>query len=66
MHVINRQLPVTIGVGSLIFEIALWVTGPILVLLYVLLMGDTLENVALVAVGGCLAGILPGVIFIFM
>lgn len=66
IHVIDRQLPVTIGVGSLIFEIALWVTGPILVLLYVLLMGDTLENVALVAVGGCLAGILPGVIFIFM
>lgn len=66
IHVIDRQLPVTIGVGSLIFEIALWVTGPILVLLYVLLMGDTLENVALVAVGACLAGILPGVIFIFM
>lgn len=66
IHVIDRQLPVTIGVGSVIFEIALWVTGPILVLLYVLLMGETLENTGLVLVGGCLAGILPGVIFIFM
>ena len=35
VHVIDRQLPVTVGFGSTLFEIALWVTVPILVLLYV-------------------------------
>lgn len=66
VHVIDRQLAVEIGFGSTLFEIALWVTIPVLVLLYVLIMGATLENALLVGVVGCLAGILPGVIFIFM
>ncbi len=66
VHVIDRQLPVTVGFGSTLFEIALWVTIPVLVLLYVLIMGATLENPVLVGVVGCLFGILPGVIFIFM
>ncbi len=66
IHVIDRQLPVTTGAGSVIFEIALWVTIPILVLVYVALMGSTLPNPLLVAVVGCLVGLLPGVIFIFM
>ena len=66
VHVIDRQLPVTVGFGSTLFEIALWVTIPVLVLLYVLIMGATLENLVLVGVVGCLLGILPGVIFIFM
>lgn len=65
IHVIDRQLPVTIGFGSTLFEIALWVVIPALVLLYVYIMGATLENPLLVAVVGCLVGILPGVIFIF-
>ncbi len=66
VHVIDRQLPVTVGFGSTLFEIALWVTIPVLVLIYVLIMGATLENPVLVGVVGCLLGILPGVIFIFM
>lgn len=66
VHVIDRQLPVKIGFGSTLFEIALWITIPVLVLLYVLIMGATLENALLVGIVGCLAGILPGVIFIFM
>ena len=66
VHVIDRQLPVTVGFGSTLFEIALWVTIPVLVLLCVLIMGATLENPVLVGVVGCLLGILPGVIFIFM
>lgn len=66
IHVIDRQLPVTTGAGSVIFEIALWVTIPILVLVYVALMGSTLPNPLLVAVVGCIVGLLPGVIFIFM
>lgn len=66
VHVIDRQLPVQIGFGSVLFEIALWVTIPILVLCYVSFWGKTLANPTLVAVAGCLIGILPGVIFIFM
>lgn len=66
VHVIDRQLPVTVGVGSTVFEIALWVAIPVLVILYVLTMGARLENPLLVGVGGCLVGILPGVVFIFM
>ena len=66
IHVIDRQLPVTIGFGSVLLEIALWVVIPILVLAYVALMGHTLENPELIAGAGCLVGILPGVIFIFM
>ena len=66
IHVIDRQLPVTITYRSTLFEIALWVVLPVLVFLYVLLMGSTLQNPLLVAVVGCLVGMLPGVIFIFM
>lgn len=66
IHVIDRQLPVQVGFGSTLFEIALWITIPVLVLLYVLVMGDTLTDPLLVGVAGCLLGILPGVIFIFM
>jgi len=66
VHVIDRQLPVEIGFGSTVFEIALWTAIPVLVLLYVLIMGAALENALLIGVAGCLAGVLPGVIFIFM
>lgn len=66
VHVIDRQLPVTITFKSTLFEIALWITIPILTLLFVFFMGDTLENPVMVAICGCACGILPGVIFIFM
>lgn len=66
IHVIERQLPVEIGFGSTLFEIALWVAIPILVVIYVTLMGNTLADPALVAVVGCIAGMLPGLIFVFM
>ena len=66
IHVIDRQLPVQVGFGSTLFEIALWVTIPILVLIFVAVMGSQLENALLIGVVGCLVGILPGVIFIFM
>lgn len=66
VHVIDRQLPVTITFKSTLFEIALWVTVPVLVLLYVLLMGHTLANPVQTAVVGCLVGLLPGVVFAFM
>lgn len=66
IHVIERQLPVEVGFGSTVFEIALWITIPILVLLYVAIMHNTIENPLLVGVVGCIIGLLPGVIFIFM
>ena len=66
VYVINRQLPVKVGFGSTLFEIALWVTIPALVLLYVFIMGATIENALLLGIVGCLVGMLPGVIFIFM
>lgn len=65
VHVIDRQLPVTIGFGSILFEIALWVVIPVAVLLYVVFMGSALEDSALVCVVGCAVGVLPGVIFVF-
>ena len=66
IHVIDRQLPVTITFKSTLFEIALWVTIPVLTLLYVSFMGNKLESPGMVALIGCVCGILPGVIFIFM
>lgn len=66
VHVIDRQLPVTITFRSTLFEIALWVTLPLLTLIYVLAMGDQLVDPTTVAIGGCVAGVLPGVVFIFM
>ncbi len=36
VHVIDKQLPVEVGFGSTLFQIALWVVGPVLVLLFVL------------------------------
>ena len=44
VRVIERQLPVQVGIGSTIFQIALWVVIPVLVLLYLAIMGNTLEN----------------------
>ena len=35
VRVIERQIPVEIGFGSVLFEIALWVAIPIAVLAYV-------------------------------
>ncbi|MGM9803087.1 MAG: LemA family protein [Muribaculaceae bacterium] len=65
VHVIDKQLPVIIGFGSTLFEIALWVTLPILVILYVTFFGSSLENPTMVGVIGCIVGLLPGVVFIF-
>lgn len=66
IHVIDKQLPVTVGAGTTVFEIALWVTIPVLVLLSVALFGQHMTHPLEVGVVGCLVGVLPGVIFIFM
>lgn len=66
IRVIDKQLAVKVGFGSTLFEIALWVLIPALVLLYVFVMPNSVEDKMMTAVIGCLAGVLPGVIFIFM
>ena len=58
VHVIDRQIPATITFKSTLFEIALWITIPLLVLLYVCFMDNQLESPERVAAIGCLLGIL--------
>ena len=64
VNVINRQIPVTVTYKSTLFEIALWVTIPALVLLYVAFTWQ--PNPAMTAIKGCVVGIMPGVIFAYM
>lgn len=66
VRVIDRQIPVKIGAGSVIFEILLWILIPIGVLAYVKLFGATMVNPKMVCLIGCIAGTLPGIIFIFV
>lgn len=62
INVINKQIPVTVGVGSLIFEVALWTIG-------------TIPGIVALATGALpqfqawlllAAGPLPGLVFLFM
>ncbi len=66
INVIERQIPVKVGIGSKIFQIMLWITIPILVLLYTQVFSTKTDSTSRVCIIGCLAGILPGVIFLFM
>lgn len=67
VRVVNQRMPVTIGAGSIIFEIALWIVLPILVVIYMFLEGNsTVEKPLLVTIIACLVGMLPGLIFVFM
>ena len=62
INVIEKQIPVTIGAGSLIFEIALWGAVPAIALAGVAL-GLVPMQQGLVAAA---LGVLPGLIFLFM
>lgn len=62
VNVINKQISVEIGVGSLIFEIALWTVGTIPGI--VAIATDMLPRVQAIGLLG--AGVLPGLIFQFM
>ncbi|OON62664.1 LemA family protein [Massilia sp. KIM] len=62
VHVIEKQIPVQIGVGSLIFEIALWAVIPLIGGL-ALLTGALPQDQALAMI---LLGALPGLVFLFM
>lgn len=62
VNVIAKQIPVQIGHGSLIFEIALWLVGPIIGFLC-LAIGVLPKTESLVFAA---AGALPGLIFLFI
>jgi len=62
INVISKQIPVQIGTGSLIFEIALWAVLPLIGLL-ALLTGALPQTYSL---GLLVLGALPGLIFQFM
>jgi LemA protein len=66
VRVIDRQIPVKIGFGSYVFEVALWITIPILVFMVAALIGRDLPSPLLVIFWGSLIGLLPGIVFIFM
>ena len=66
VHVIDLQLPVTTGWGSVLFEIALWAAIPLLTLLFLLVAVSSLANTLMVVLIRCIAGMLPGLIFVFM
>lgn len=62
INVINKQIRSEIGLGSLIFEIMLWTVGTIPGIAFLL----TERMPVLQAVGFAIAGMLPGLIFLFM
>src|SRR5690606_27473790 len=61
-NVIDKQIPVRVGVGSLIFEIALWTVGTIPGI--IVLSTNTLPTAQGLVL--LLIGPLPGLIFLFM
>lgn len=62
-YVVDKELPVKTGVGSIIFEIILWLPGILLGIIFLIMKVKTsiLFQVIL-----CLLGILPGIIFLIM
>jgi LemA protein len=62
INVITKQIKAEIGIGSLIFEVALWTVGTVPGL--ILLLSSAMPP--LQAIGVLLAGMLPGLIFLFM
>lgn len=62
INVIEKQIPVSIGLGSFLFEIALWIAVPLAVL--------AAAAIGLLPVGQAVlfgaVGVLPGLIFLFM
>ena len=66
INVIERQLPVKVGAGSVIFEIALWLVIPIATAIWYYVMGQEMEDGKTYLLIGGLGGLLPGIIFMFM
>lgn len=62
INVISKQIQVEIGLGSLIFEIALWTLGTIPGIIALSTNSLPMQQ----GIGLLVAGILPGLIFLFM
>jgi LemA protein len=62
VNVINKQIKSEVGLGSTIFELALWIIGPAIGLI-TLLTGSLEQTQAIVLM---VLGSLPGLIFLFM
>jgi len=62
VNVINKQIKVEVGTGSKVFEVSLWIAGPIIGLL--ILFTGFLPRIEAITL--TVAGILPGLIFLFM
>ena len=70
IHVVDRQIPITVGIGSLIFEIFLWCSGIIPGLIFNLFEHEyimPIDGIALsiLKVFIWCSGIIPGLIFLF-
>lgn len=59
VHVINKQLPVTVGIESTILEICIWAV-PVIICGFV---GYSTERTILTAAIGVVVGLVPGVIY---
>lgn len=62
VNVINKQIKVEVGAGSKLFEVALWVVGPIIGL--IILSTGTFPSRDVIVFTAL--GVLPGLIFLFM
>jgi LemA protein len=62
INVISKQIPVQIGTGSLVFEIALWTVGAIPGIISL----ATGTEPKMHSLGSLVVGVLPGLIFLFM
>ena len=62
INVVNKQIPVEIGFGSLLFEISLWSVLPIVFLILIALGLFPIQTGIFYVIGG----FLPGLIFLFM
>lgn len=65
VHVIDEQIPVEIGFGSTLFEVALWIGIPIIILICDGLLNPRIDDSIGYVVGGCILGMIPGLIFTF-
>ena len=69
VNVLDKQIKVEVGRGSKVFEIALWLVGPMIGLIVVfgsLSSRGEGGSTALIAIGAVVLGALPGLIFLWM
>jgi len=62
VSVINKQIPVQVGIGSFVFEISLWTVGTIPGIVSLTTEALPIPE----SIGLIFAGVLPGLVFLFM